>query len=138
MADMFNFNKNLREIVGKPLKNYGFKQSGSTFTKKINNFEESINISRNRFNLAPHFQFDVSFALSSLNYTSASLFPSAKMASSFSSQQSDFFEDLSEEWIKHLGVFPKGERFPKSGVMGVVPFADICDNLVLLQIGDHL
>jgi len=49
MAESYNFPKHLREIVGKPLKELGFKQKRCYFTRENSMFREKIYFTRNGF-----------------------------------------------------------------------------------------
>ena len=49
MAEPYNFPKHLREIVGKPLNELGFKQKRCYFTRENSIFREKIYFNRNRF-----------------------------------------------------------------------------------------
>ena len=51
MAELYNFSKHLREIVGKPLKGLGFKQKRCWFSRETPLFVEKINFQRSQFNV---------------------------------------------------------------------------------------
>ena len=51
MAELFNFTKYLREIVGKPLKDLGFKQKGGWFSRETPLLVEKIYFQRSQFNM---------------------------------------------------------------------------------------
>ena len=49
MAEPYNFPKHLREIVGEPLKELGFKQKRCSFSRENSMFKEKIYFTRNKF-----------------------------------------------------------------------------------------
>ena len=49
MAEPYNFPKHLREILGKPLYELGFKQKRCSFIRETSNFREKIYFTRNEF-----------------------------------------------------------------------------------------
>ena len=49
MAEPYNFPKHLREIVGEPLKELGFKQKRCSFSRENSMFKEKIYFTRDGF-----------------------------------------------------------------------------------------
>lgn len=52
VAEPFNFTKQLKEIVGPTLKEYGFRMKGTCFIRENGDIEEEIYFQRSQFNLS--------------------------------------------------------------------------------------